>query len=546
MKSMTVVFKRLRDMGLALKFTAVVAVALAVVAVISGAFLIGAGKTALNATQTASVAGVEEIAQEQVKLTQEGVAFKAKQLLKLLAAIAPQPMVEFDLSLLGQFADVAVEDPDIAFVSFRNAQGKTFATSGDEASASVVDTLEVAHEGVALGSVTVGYHFARAAELAKRLDGHKAESLARMEEAQTQAVDTASVQAIGVFALSGVFTAAVLILLVRGLVTTPLAKVVAAANRLSQGDLTQQVHHRAGDEIGRLAQAFNDMSVQFREMLSRVIDTTAKLSASSEHMATITEQTKQGVVRQQGETDLVATAMNEMAATVQEVARSAGSAAEFAEQASRESRSGREVVGTTVEAINALAQEIERVAGVIQELETHAVGIGSVVDVIKSVAEQTNLLALNAAIEAARAGEQGRGFAVVADEVRTLASRTQQSTQEIQTMIERVQGGAARAVTAIESGRSRARVSVEQAGRAGVSLDAITGAVTSINDMNAQIASAAEEQSSVAEEMNRNIVSISNVAAETARGAEQTAREGDALARLASELQGLVGQFKLA
>jgi methyl-accepting chemotaxis protein len=237
--------------------------------------------------------------------------------------------------------------------------------------------------------------------------------------------------------------------------------------------------------------------------------------------------------------------MNEMTTTVQDVARNTAQAAEAAQRAAQEANSGKQVVTQTLATIDNLANEVEKVAAVIQALETDTGNIGMVLDVIKGIAEQTNLLALNAAIEAARAGDQGRGFAVVADEVRTLASRTQKSTQEIHDMIGRLQSSAAQAVQAMQTGRARAQESVQQAAKAGASLGTITSAVSTISDMNTQIASAAEEQSSVAEEMNRNIVAIRDVAEQTARGAHQTSRATDELSRLSSELQALVGQFKI-
>jgi methyl-accepting chemotaxis protein len=233
-----------------------------------------------------------------------------------------------------------------------------------------------------------------------------------------------------------------------------------------------------------------------------------------------------------------------MAATSQEVARNTAAAANAARQADSETQAGREVVNQAIDAIDHLAQEVVSAADVIHRLEAESGKIGTVLDVIRGIAEQTNLLALNAAIEAARAGEQGRGFAVVADEVRTLATRTQESTQEIQKMIERLQTGAKSAVQVMEQGRSKAQVSVQQAARAGTSLDTIATAVSAISDMNAQIASAAEEQGAVAEEINRNITNISQIANQTASGAEQTATASAELAKLAARLQTHVGRFK--
>ncbi len=318
-----------------------------------------------------------------------------------------------------------------------------------------------------------------------------------------------------------------------------------AITRLADGDLTVRSAYRGQDELGHIAKAFNALSEKFHKVLREMTSASAELASAAEETSTVTRETNNGIRRQQSETEQVATAMNEMNATVNEVAKNASEAADAANNADNQAANGKQVVTRTIDAIEELADDVEQTAAAIRDLAKESDNIGTVLDVIRGIAEQTNLLALNAAIEAARAGEQGRGFAVVADEVRTLAQKTQQSTEEIHQMIERLQQGTSKAVTAMERSQSRARNGVDQAASAGSTLDAIKEAVDTITEMNAQIASASEEQSSVAEEINKNISNISQVAEQSATGAEQTSAASDQLARLAENLQRLVAQFRV-
>ncbi len=319
----------------------------------------------------------------------------------------------------------------------------------------------------------------------------------------------------------------------------------AMAQIARDSDLTLRIPVTGNNGIADAGREFNKMLDKFRGIVERVSSSSAQLASAAAQMSSVTEETSQGVRTQRCEIDQVATAMNEMSATVQEVARNAEQAAHAAQNADQSAKSGALVATEAMGGIDALVSEVERSAGAIHELEAESESIGMVLDVIKGIAEQTNLLALNAAIEAARAGEQGRGFAVVADEVRTLASRTQKSTQEIHIMIERLQAGASNAVRVMEAARGKGKLGVEQVERAAESLAEIAGAVATINDMNTQIASAAEEQSAVAEEINRNVVNISHGSGQSARGTEQAALASGELARLATDMHQLVAQFKV-
>lgn len=361
-------------------------------------------------------------------------------------------------------------------------------------------------------------------------------SAARAEQQENSAVAI-----LGVIALASVAAGILLSLFIANFIVSAIRKAIVTAS----GDLTQSIDVDSEDEIGELLGAMNGMRQKMLDMLSKISGTTEQLSAASEELSAITTQTSSIIQRQHAETEQVATAMNEMTSTVQEVAQNINHTASAAHEANEHTVSGQKIVGQAVVQVGQLADQIEQASATINDLEQQTEGINTVLDVIKGIAEQTNLLALNAAIEAARAGEQGRGFAVVADEVRTLAGRTQKSTEEINHMIEKLQSGSQRAVEVMEKSREQARTVVEHATESGTALSTIATAVTKINDMSTQIASAAEEQSSVSEEINRNIVKINDMANDTADGAEQTSVASQDLARMATELQGVVSQFSV-
>ncbi len=388
----------------------------------------------------------------------------------------------------------------------------------------------------------------------EKLDGHLTEMLHSLEIMSNHTLEKvlededAGVHFLIVAALAsaiiGAFLSGFIIRSIVGPITTVLAnlKSMAAGN----GDLTVRLPVTSRDEIGDLSSAFNEFVNKLQVMMIDISRAIEQLATATEETSAVTQSTTENVANQKNETIQVATAINEMTATVQEIATSAESASQEAQIGSQQSLTGKQVIGDVVSTINKLASDIENSASVILTVKSGSQSIGTVLDVIKSIAEQTNLLALNAAIEAARAGEQGRGFAVVADEVRSLAQKTQHSTKEIETLILDLQAGSDNAVSTIEQNRSGIQALVDKTVTATESLDIIAHSVSSIAEMNTLIATAAEEQSHVVEEVNRNIHNIQQISEETASGSLQVSQASNEIAQLTEQLRMQVSQFRTA
>ncbi|WP_426117735.1 methyl-accepting chemotaxis protein [Pseudomonas sp. DSP3-2-2] len=327
--------------------------------------------------------------------------------------------------------------------------------------------------------------------------------------------------------------------------TAPIAKALAIAEQIAANDLSKPIDADGRDEPGRLLAALSIMQQNLRRTLGELGDSSNQLAATSEEMTAVTEDALRGVQRQNDEINQAATAINQMSAAVEEVARNAVLASTAAQDSSQSAAHGRQRVDETVSVIHELHQAVGVTATEIDGLAVQVQGISGVLDVIRGIADQTNLLALNAAIEAARAGEAGRGFAVVADEVRALAHRTQQSTAEIEKMIASIQGGASKAVSAMSHSSERARASLDVAEAAGHALADITAAIVQINERNISIASATEEQAQVAREVDRNLTSIRDLSVQTAAGANQTSAASSELSQLAVGLNQLVIRFRM-
>ncbi|KMY01236.1 chemotaxis protein [Pseudomonas syringae KCTC 12500] len=328
-------------------------------------------------------------------------------------------------------------------------------------------------------------------------------------------------------------------------ITTPIATALLAAETIAQGNLTKPISIDGSDEAGRLLLAMKTMQDKLRDTLQGISGSATQLASAAEELNAVTDESARGLVQQNDEIEQAATAVNQMTSAVEEVARNATSTSQASRSAATSAGDGRDLVQETVSAIERMSGDVQGTAELIISLANESRDIGKVLDVIRGLADQTNLLALNAAIEAARAGEAGRGFAVVADEVRALAHRTQQSTSEIERMISSIQTGTEQAVSSMRNSTERAESTLNIAKGAGQALNTINSAVEEINERNMVIASAAEEQAQVAREVDRNLVNIRDLSAQSTNGANQTSAASTELSRLAIDLNGMVARFAL-
>ncbi|NWB26866.1 methyl-accepting chemotaxis protein [Pseudomonas gingeri] len=378
-------------------------------------------------------------------------------------------------------------------------------------------------------------------QLNQLMDINKAGAKVSSEQAG-QEYDSASLGIISVSVVAALMTVLLAWLLTRSIVT-PLNKALAAAETIAGGNLTKPIEVDGKDEPARLLTALSVMQGNLRKTIEQISGSATQLASAAEELSAVTEEASRGLQQQNNEIEQAATAVNEMTSAVEEVARNAVSTSEASQQSNLAAREGRDRVVETVGAIQAMTQDVQNTSVLIEGLATQGRDIGQVLDVIRAIAEQTNLLALNAAIEAARAGEAGRGFAVVADEVRALAHRTQQSTREIEQMVAGIQNGTGEAVQSMQQSNQRTQTTLEMARAAGVALEQITHSINLINERNLVIASASEEQAQVSREVDRNLVNIRDLATQSAAGANQTSAASHELSRLAVDLNAMVARF---
>jgi methyl-accepting chemotaxis protein len=399
-------------------------------------------------------------------------------------------------------------------------------------------------EALQVASGEMSEHASLMAKALRALSGYNSEGATAAAAATRATFNSARTWMIITMLLAAVATVVLAILFTRSIVN-PLSRALKVSETVAAGDLTESIQVDGSDEPARLLSALSTMQLNLRSTIQNISDSSSQLASASEELSAVTEDSTRGLHQQNDEIEQAATAVNQMTSAVEEVARNAVITSEASSESDRATQRGRQQVQQTVNLITSLAEDVTHTAEQIEQLANKVRDISKVLDVIRSIAEQTNLLALNAAIEAARAGEAGRGFAVVADEVRALAHRTQQSTQEIEQMVGGIRQGTEQAVSAMQNSNQRARATLQVAMAAGTALDEIAVTISAINERNLVIASASEEQAQVAREVDRNLTNIRDLSIQSSAAANQTAASSQELSRLAVDLNGMVTQFRL-
>lgn len=537
------------NLDVAGKFTAYICLGLAVLFTVSAFIILGQQKTALESLLGDSRTVVTEMFTAQITEREARERAGVLRAAKLLAQISPEAVAGMALSTLADYVKVVAEDPSISYAAISSNTGKELAASGSKAGLSddLLIRQSITYEGAQLGTVTLGYNRAPIDAYIATAEKQNAERLGVMEAALESSTHDSLISMIVMLVVIASVVALLTHFMFNAMVAKRLVSLEVRFRDIAEGeaDLRKRVPVEGHDSIDRLGGYFNQVMDKVHGVIREVAESVDALTSESKRAGRIVTQTTDAVNQQRERIAQLATAMTQMSASVQDVAKSMEIAARASADADTETSKGRNVVQQSVASVEELAITINHTATIFQVLEKDSESIGSILDVIRGVAEQTNLLALNAAIEAARAGEQGRGFAVVADEVRTLAQRTQQSTQEIRNVIERVQSGSMSAAQAMTQGQEKAKGTMTRASLAGDSLQLIASGVNTISNMNTQVATAVDQQMMVFEDINRNVIEISGLAEGTAREAVNVGEVSGSIASMAGRLKAMVAQFKI-